>query len=478
MIDNPNRKMDGLHSTTKAGGIPAWPAALETLLSQALRFIGSEAPEQAPVLREADSRFRRRQWTVLVSGLCSVGKSSFVSALWGDSELLPTAVRDCTQTNTYVRIPDAGEADRQVLVSYLSRAEAAAFAANGFSFYRLAQMLKEVLGPYAPRLDEMSPEPRLRAALSAVKRLCAQRPEILVLHDYVSDEMEQLEQFMAFLDAPQYAAGTTVPAAWSERRDLLMGLRRPDGRTLDVGKLWSLQRVELVRRSATQWQGVPPVLVDTPWIPMFHEARRVDLIIEQARHADILVILALPQQFQFEDWVLAVFKERPELAPRTLIVFNQVDTIDTLLLLAREGFAASFRENAQRLAQHGIAPDNLFMSCARLPFLIGLPQDASVAGRIAKLQQVLSGIRKQIASRPDGEFKSRLLAACDPDDAGLVSVRRRLEGLAVEYALKQRAREALAALEALNPVLNLAPAAAHEWAVIRKKAEEAEGLIG
>jgi hypothetical protein len=314
-------------------------------------------------------------------------------------------------------------------------------------------MLKEVLGPHAPRLDEMSPETRLRAALAAVRKLCAQRPEILVLHDYVSDEMEQLEQFMAFLDSPQYAAGATVPATWGERRDLLMGLRRPDGRTLDVGKLWTLQRVELVRQSATQWQGVPPVLIDTPWIPMFHEARRVDLIAAQARHADILVILALPQQFQFEDWVLAVFKERPALARRTLIVFNQVDTIDRLVLFARDGFAASFKENAQRLAQHGIDPGNLYMSCARLPFLVGGPKDGSVTERIAKLQQVLGGIRRQIGDRADGEFKSRLLAACDPDDAGIVSVRRRLEALASEYVLQQRAHEAIAALEALNPVL-------------------------
>jgi len=429
-------------------------------------------------LRDAASRFRQRHWTVLVSGLCSVGKSSFVSALWGDSELLPTAVRDCTQTNTYVRVPAAGEADRQVRVSYLSRAEAAAFAAKGFSFYRLAEMLKEVLGPHAPRLEEMSPEPRLRAALAAVKKLALERPQILVLHDYVSGELEQLEQFMAFLDSPQYAAGATVPAAWGERRDLLMGLRRPDGRTLDVGKLWSLQRVELVRQSLTQWQGVPPVLIDSPWIPMFHEARRVDLITAQARRADVLVILALPQQFQPEDWVLAVLKERPELARRTLIVFNQVDTIDTLVLFAREGFAQSFKENAERLARHGIDPGNLFISCARLPFLAGLPQDGSATERIARLQQVLGGIRKQIAGRADGDFKSQLLAACDPEDAGLVSVRRRLEALAAEYVPQLRAREALAALAELNAALSntLSPSDAREWAAIRKKAEEVQVL--
>ena len=66
----------------------------------------------------------------LVSGLCSVGKSSFVAALWGDAELLPTAVRDCTQTNTLIRAPRANESERQILLQYLSREQALNFAAR------------------------------------------------------------------------------------------------------------------------------------------------------------------------------------------------------------------------------------------------------------------------------------------------------------------------------------------------------------
>lgn len=460
-----------------SGSSPAWPAELETLLADAVAFIGRETPAGA-ALRAAAARLRERQWTVLVAGLCSVGKSSFVSSLWGDSELLPTAVRDCTQTNTYVRVPLAGEADRQVCVSYLTRAEAAAFVTQGFSYYRLAEMLAQVLGPHAPRLDEMSPETRLKRAIAEVKKLCAQRPEILVLHDYVSDELEQIEQFLAFLDAPEYRPGETVAARWDERRDLLMGRRRPDGRTLDVGKLWTLRRVALVRRSEGHWHGVPPVLVDTPWIPQFHEARRVDLIVEQARGADILVILALPQPFQFEEWVPAVLGERPELAKRTLVVFNQVDTVDTLALFARHGFENHLKENVERLAQHGIDPRKLYLTCARLPFLLGGAQDAAVAERIAKLRKVLGGIRKLVEGRAESSFKARMLAACDPDDGGIGSVRRRLEELASEFALQQRAREALAALEALHPTLTLSPAAARTWAGIAKRAAEIRAVAG
>jgi hypothetical protein len=456
----------------------AWAAELETLLSDAEAFVAREAPEQAAALRAATARFRERQWTVLVAGLCSVGKSSFVSSLWGDSELLPTAVRDCTQTNTYVRVPAAGEADRQVCASYLTRAEAAAFVTKGFSYYRLAEMLAQVLGLHAPRLEEMSPEVRLRTAMAEVRKLCAQRPEIRVLHDYVENELEQLDQFVAFLDAPEYRPGETVAARWDERRDLLMGLRRPDGRTLDVGKLWTLRRVALVRRSEGRWQGAPPVLIDTPWIPQFHEARRVDLIVEQALHADILVILALPQPFQFEEWVPAVLHQRPELAKRTLIVFNQVDTIDTLALFARHGFASSFKENAERLAQHRIDPRNLYLSCARLPFLLGGAQDAAVTERIAKLRKVLSGVRKLVEGRPESDFRARMLAGCDPEDGGIGAVRRRLEELAAGFSLQQRAREALAALDALNSALTLAPEAAKTWAAIAKRAGEMRGRVG
>src|SRR4051812_37167368 len=91
---------------------------------------------------------------VLVSGLCSVGKSSFVSTLWGDAELLPTAVRDCTQTNTLIRAPQTGESDRHIRLAYLSREKATEFAVKGLAFHRIVEVLEEALGLTMPKLEE------------------------------------------------------------------------------------------------------------------------------------------------------------------------------------------------------------------------------------------------------------------------------------------------------------------------------------
>ncbi len=78
-----------------------------SILTEALRLLdGVEALRDfSAQLSDCAQRLNSRDWSVLVSGLCSVGKSSFVCALWGDSDLLPTAVRDCTQTNTLTRQP-------------------------------------------------------------------------------------------------------------------------------------------------------------------------------------------------------------------------------------------------------------------------------------------------------------------------------------------------------------------------------------
>src|SRR5260370_40689233 len=100
----------------------------------------------------------RKGEVVMMRGLWRVGKSSFVGALWGDSTMLPTAVRDCTQTNTLIRVPKPGESDPRILLSYLPRQAALEFALRDISFYRLSELLAEQSGPFGPRLDEMPPE--------------------------------------------------------------------------------------------------------------------------------------------------------------------------------------------------------------------------------------------------------------------------------------------------------------------------------
>lgn len=369
---------------------------------------------------------------VLISGLCSVGKSSFVSALWGDSKLLPTAVRDCTQTNTLIRAPREGESDRQIRLAYLPRQQALEFAAGGLAYYRIAAAVQENLGLAAPKLDEMPADQRLRTALDTLKDFFAKHPRAQVLDEFLSDEIEQLEEFLRFIDSKEFVPDAFVPAKWDDRRELLMGRRGPDGRTLNVGKLWALRHVELIREPSPAWEGDAIELIDTPWIPAFHNKRRTELILEQARLADVLVILALPKKYEPEEWVLKILRERPALARRTLVVFNQIDTIDGAALFAREGFAQAFDENLDRLLKLGLIRENVFMACARLPFLQLEDGDALVAERREKLKAVLARIARLVETRPPSFFKERLLSSCDPNDAGVVSLRNCLRRMSRE----------------------------------------------
>ncbi len=434
-----------------------------SILNDAARLLESTHPDFAATLAASAQRLARREWTVLVSGLCSVGKSSFVSALWGDSDLLPTAVRDCTQTNTLTRAPEPGEADRRIFLKYLERRAAENFALNGLAVHRLTEMLEDFHGIAMPRLDEMLPDARLRFVAQDARKLYATRHDLMVLNEPLTDEMEQLENFIEFLDSPEYQSGAAVEARWDDRREHLMGRRRLDGRLTGTGRLMALEHVEIVRH--TEWHpanGLPaPVLIDTPWIPALHNARREDLILDQARRADLLLVLALPQRYECESWLLNLFRKRPEMAKTTLVVFNQADTCDPRTLFSRDGFSGIFDDNRERLVRLGIDQANILVSCARLRFLQNsLKEQANysaqkevspfgasgVEERIARLEKVLGQMREQARSRPDSALKSKLLAACDPADAGVETVRRRLEELAGGVVAKRRLSAALNAL--------------------------------
>lgn len=364
---------------------------------------------------------------ILISGLCSAGKSSFVSALWGDAELVPTAVRDCTQTNTLVRAPRLGEPEQALRIRFLPLERALKYALGDLSFYRLAGLVHDTLGPLGPRLDEGPPAQQLRLCLDAVQQIFRERRDLAVLQEPLNDEMDKLEQFLSFLESAAFKAGETVELPWSRRREELMGRRRPDGRTVDVGHLLAYQHVELVRASQ-RWGACShaPVLIDSPWIPTFHNARRADLILEQAQTADLLVIVALPERFEPEPWVKEAFKRRPELRSRTLLVFNQIDTVDVTALFARGGFAEMYAENLLKLREVGILEENVLMSCARLPFLRLCVQDELVHARAAKLETTLAGIRKRCVGRAETPFLRKLLDACQALDGGMETIRLRL----------------------------------------------------
>lgn len=439
---------------------PPWLPDFQSFLANAKK-LAAENPE-LPALESAARQFDSFSATVLVSGLRSVGKSSFVCALWGDADLLPTAERDCTQTNTLIRTPGVGENDRRIFLDYLPRQAAVEFAARGLAYHHLADLVTEALGFAGPRLDELPPKQRLQTAASTVQKLFAENPKLSVLHENLTDDINELEQFLNFIDSPAYSDGGRVEAKWRDRREHLMGKRHPDGRTLDVGPLLALRHVELLRESA-RWSAPTPKLIDTPWIPAYHNARRMDLILAQARHADVLLILSRPQPLDPEEWVLQILKERPDLAARTVVVFNQADTVDITQLFGRDGFYADYESTVSRLAKLKIETKNIFISCARLPFLelsLGGAGEgaAAVSERIVKLRAVLDRVRRQAESRSSGEFKSKLLAACNGTDCGVEPVRLRLQELSIGPVYRSRISAVLDAFDktaaaANNPVL-------------------------
>jgi len=61
--------------------------------------------------------------------------------------------------------------------------------------------------------------------------------------------------------------------------------------------------------------------------------------VEQAKQADLFVIVTLPEPFEPEGWVGALFKAYPQLTKSTLVIYNQVDTVDTSVLFGRRGFS-------------------------------------------------------------------------------------------------------------------------------------------
>lgn len=461
------------------------------LASELTRQLRDSQPQFAADLDAAVRRVASREWSVLVSGLCSVGKSSFVSALWGDSDLLPTAVRDCTQTNTLIRPPLSNEQDRRIVLKYLARDAAIQFALKGLACHRITEMLQDFHGVSLPRLDEMLPEARLRFAAGEARRIYAARRDLQVLNEPLTDEMEQLENLIEFMDSPEYPAGVSVAARWEDRREHLMGRRREDGRLTGTGRLMALEHVEILRE--TNWAPAgelkPPVLIDTPWVPTLHNARREDLILDQARRADVLLVLALPQRYDAESWLLTLFRKRPEMAKTTVVVFNQVDTCDPRTLFSRDGFSGIYEDNRDRLARLGINPANILISCARLKFLqnslaheLSEPSSKSanpfgtsaLPERIARLEKVLSQMREQARSRPDGELKSKLLAACDPADAGVETVRRKVEELA-KTTVAQRQRATLLNLIANFDGRDLSTTAKVAWERFQSAVKVLEG---
>ncbi len=460
--------------------VPPIAEEARELARQAALLVEDAPGDAAHAARAACEGLLDGGWTVLVSGLRSTGKSSVVCSLWGDSLLLPTAVRDCTQTNTLVRVPEDGEEDHRMVLRFLEHEEALEFASCDLAYHRLQEVIRQVSGLLGHKLNEMGPGERIRWAASTVRRLFEERPDVHVLHEPATEQVEKLEQFLEFIDSDAYQSGGSVEMTWEDRREYLMGRRRPDGRTLEVGKLLSLRLVEMIRESP-RWTGPAPRLIDSPWIPTFHNARRADLLLREAAHADVLVIVALPEPFELEPWVETAYSERPDLATRTIVVFNQIDTVDTSQLFRRGGFAEAWRDNLDMLARRGIPRQNVLCSCARLPFLEGLPPSEQSsdfeAERSARLGAVLEKIRGLLVDCPDEALAGLIAAACDPEDAGVESLRRKLTEMSRVDVPLARAHQAMDALAEVAEV-DLAGEDAHRWKALRDEAARLSMELG
>jgi len=367
--------------------------------------------------------------SVVVSGLRSTGKSSLVCALWGDAELLPTAERDCTQTNTLIRIPRESESDRSVQLVHLLVGRALLFAVRGAAYYRIESFLKDKLSFEAQVLEQQPPGERLATAVRLLKEAFAADPRAAVLHESLTDDLAEIEQILETLAAPNYPAERPLDAAWDERRDHMMGRRGPDSRIIDTGRLQTLDRVELLR-ATTAWNGTPPLLIDTPCIPAVRGARRQDLVLEQARKAAMLLIASRPDRAEPEEWLRAFLKERPKMAERTLLVFNQVDTVDPASLFSRDGFSGAYESSLERFREIGIPKTNACMTCARLPFLElarANSSDPLVEERLVRLKKILARLADLALGRQASVFRDMYVAALKSPDGGIGTLRSAIQ---------------------------------------------------
>ena len=136
--------------------------------------------------------------------------------------------------------------------------------------------------------------------------------------------------------------------------------------------------------------------------------------------------------------------------------FNAIEAVgmNGTLTVSTEIAGAKPRERRMRIHIQdtglGIPPENLLLSCARLPFLENSPPGDTARGLLERVKRVLLSLRACAAGRPANGFTRKLACACDSADAGIETVRTRLVELARGLVGRTHFNQALAALEALG----------------------------
>lgn len=361
---------------------------------------------------------------VLTTGRMSVGKSSVINALWGRPEMLPTATRDCTQTNTLVRPPRGDEPEETLYVRYLGFDRACRYVLGSVHWHRVNEYIRFTSGPFGPRLDEMPPRRALEEGVKAVREAFEKDPSEAVLHDNLNEDVSVIEDMLSMEPRLDETAPTVVRCPFDERAKFLMGERRPDNSVAGTGCLMTQEWVEICR-SPVDWPCPVPAILDTPWIPTIHDTRRRDLISAMAETAGVIVLVTLPEALEPEDWLVGFLRSHPESSERVVVVMNQADTIDEDLLFHREGFAEAFDKTRRVMHEHGMNPENIVLTVSWLAYLRRLEQTEEVAARMQRIQQVLARIAAKAGRGGSGSnLVSALEAARDPDDAGFDRLRR------------------------------------------------------
>jgi hypothetical protein len=372
----------------------------------------------------------KKRVRILTAGRMSVGKTSLVNALWGEAGMLPTAARDCTQTNTLVRPPGWGSPDGTVRLRYLPPDTAAEYALGGVHWHRLTEYLRSQSPGLFDELEKLEPRAAIGACVKAVREVFAKEKGEEVLHDNLLEDLDVLESLLSLFEEVDRSSSLVVERPYEERSRHLMGERHPDGSIAGTGRLIALERVEIFREPKG-WSACVPSIFDTPWIPTVHETRRADLVRQAAAEADVLVLVELPRRPVLEEWQQAYLDEDPTRARRVLFVLNQVDAVNLETFFRTGGLCEVFEETRTLMGRRGMDPENIVLTVSWVHHLRGLAPDDRVRGRIARMEAVLGDLRAVAkAPRCPPPLSQRILAACDPSDGGLAALRSRIEGMA------------------------------------------------
>ena len=377
---------------------------------------------------------RRR---VLTTGRMSVGKSSLINALWGVPDALPTATRDCTQTNTLVRPPEPGEKGRTLKIRYLSSDAAAKYALGGVQWWRITEFLREVYGPFGPPFDAMPPREALRRGVDEVRKAFVKNTKYRIIHDNLEEDLEVVEDLLALIGENEKSGklvGEGIEKPFDERVEYLMGKRRPNGTIAGAGRIMAQEWVEAVIEPRG-WEdenlpGNMPEILDTPWIPAVHDTRRVDLITRAAGDADVILLVDLPRPLTVEEWLADILKKYPDRARSVIVVLNQIDTVDQDEIYVEDGFLAAVESTRKVMQEFHIPPENLVFTTSWLAHLKAQARTPEVEARIGKLVDILAKLFRKIeGSGTSKDVIAAMKAACNPDDGGIVTLRSRIGGM-------------------------------------------------